>query len=113
VADTEAITSDVGLPALGAGSQLVKVVPTVYGMARIEEHQAWPVVSELMMTLESVIALREFKVRDLVRLEVGQVIESLCANTDDVPVKVGQVQVGWSEFEVVDQRLAVRLTRLA
>ena len=113
MADTEAITSDVGLPALGTGSQLVKVVPTVYGMARIEEHQAWPVVSELMMTLESVIALREFKVRDLVRLEVGQVIESLCANTDDVPVKVGQVQVGWSEFEVVDQRLAVRLTRLA
>lgn len=111
--DTETITSDVGLPALGAGSQLVKVVPTVYGMARIEEHQAWPVVSELMMTLESVIALREFKVRDLVRLEVGQVIESVCANTDDVPVKVGQVQVGWSEFEVVDQRLAVRLTRLA
>ncbi|HWW23431.1 MAG TPA: FliM/FliN family flagellar motor C-terminal domain-containing protein [Edaphobacter sp.] len=113
MADTEAITSDMGLPALEAGSQLVKVVPTVYGMARIEEHRAWPVVSELMMTLESVIALREFKVRDLVRLEVGQVIESLCANTDDVPVKVGQVQVGWSEFEVVDQRLAVRLTRLA
>ena len=113
MADTEAITSDMGLPALEAGSQLVKVGPTVYGMARIEEHHAWPALSELMMTLESVIALHQFKVRDLVRLEVGQVIESLCANTDDVPVKVGQVQVGWSEFEVVDQRLAVRLTRLA
>jgi flagellar motor switch protein FliN/FliY len=113
VADTEAITSDMGLPALEAGSQLVQVVPAVYGMARIEEHHAWPVLSELMITLESVIALREFKVRDLVRLEVGQVFESLCVNTDDVPVKVGQVQVGWSEFEVVDQRLAVRLTRLA
>ena len=111
--DTEARTSDMDLPALAAGSQLVKVVPTVYGMARIEEHHAWPVLSELMMTLESGIALHKFKVRDLLRLEVGQVVESLCADTDDVPVKVGQVQLGWSEFEVVEQRLAVRLTRLA
>lgn len=113
MADTEAITSDMGLPALAAGSQLVKVVPAVYGMARIEEHEAWPVLSELVMTLESGIALREFKVRDLLRLEVGQIIESLCPGSNDVPVKVGQVQLGWSEFEVVEQRLAVRLTRLA
>ena len=111
--DTEAIGSEVGLAALGAGSVLMPVAPMVYGMARIEEHHAWPVLSELGMTLESVIALREFKVRDLLRLEVGQVVESLCPNTDDVPVKVGHVQLGWSEFEVVEQRLAVRLTRLA
>ena len=113
MADTEAIASDIGLPALVAGSQLVKIAPSECGMARIEEHKAWPMLSELSMTLESVIALRKFKVRDLLRLEVGQVVESLCADTDDVPVKVGQVQLGWSEFEVVEQRLAVRLTRLA
>ncbi|HEY6413163.1 MAG TPA: FliM/FliN family flagellar motor C-terminal domain-containing protein [Edaphobacter sp.] len=109
----EAITSEMDLPVLTAGSELVKALPTVYGVARIEEHQAWPVLSELMMTLESGIALREFRVRDLLRLEVGQIVESLCSDTDDVPVKVGKVQLGWSEFEVVEQRLAVRLTRLA
>ncbi len=113
MADTEAIANDMALPALAAGSELAKVVPTVYGMAQIEEHHAWPMLSELMMTVESVVTVREFKVRDLLRLEVGQVIESTCADTDDVTVKVGQVQVGWSEFEVVEQRLAVRLTRLA
>jgi flagellar motor switch/type III secretory pathway protein FliN len=113
VVDTEAIENDIGSPALGTGPVPGKAAPTVYGMARIEEHHAWPVLSELMMTLESGIALREFKVRDLLRLEVGQVVESLCPSTDDVPVKVGQVQLGWSEFEVVEQRLAVRLTRLA
>src|ERR1700727_1701482 len=102
-----------GVPALTAGSELAKVGPTVYGMARIEEHHAWPMLSELMMTVESGVALREFKVRNLLQLEVGQIIESSCADTDDVMVKVGQVQVGWSEFEVVEQRLAVRLTRLA
>lgn len=113
MADTEAIANDMVVPALAAGSELAKVAPTVYGMARIEEHHAWPMLSELMMTVESVVALHEFKVRDLLRLEVGQVIESTCGDTDDVTVKVGQVHVGWSEFEVVEQRLAVRLTRLA
>lgn len=113
MADTEAITSGIGLPALTAGSELARVVPAVCGMARIEEHHSWPTLSALMLTVESAVALREFKVLDLLRLEVGQVIESTCADTDDVPVKVGQVQVGWSEFEVVEQRLAVRLTRLA
>ena len=115
MADTEAIANEIGLPSLGAGPvpMQITVAPTVYGMARIEEHEAWPVLSELVMTLESVIAMREFKVRHLLGLEVGQVVESLCPNTDDVPVKVGRVQLGWSEFEVVEQRLAVRLTRLA
>ena len=111
--DSEAITSDVDLPALEAGSQLARIVPTVYGMERIEEHEAWPMLSELTITLESAIALRGLRVRDLLRLEVGQVVESLCPDSDDVPVKVGHVQLGWSEFEVLEQRLAVRLTRLA
>ena len=113
MADTEAIANDIGLPALAAGAELAKVMPTPYGMERIEEHHAWSVLSELVMTLESGIALRDFKVRNLLALETGQIIESLFADTDDVPVKVGKVQVGWSEFEVVDQHLAVRLTRLA
>jgi flagellar motor switch/type III secretory pathway protein FliN len=112
VTDTE-VTSDTELPALAAGSQLMTVVPAVYGMARIEEHKAWPVLSELVVTLESGISFRGFRVRDLLRLEVGQIIESPCSDSEDVPVKVGQVQLGWSEFEVVEQRLAVRLTRLA
>jgi flagellar motor switch protein FliM len=113
VADTEAIASDMGLPMLAVGSELVNIQPTAYGMAQIEQHHAWPMLSELMMTLESGIALREFRVRDLLQLEVGQIVESMCPDTDDVPVKVGHVQLGWSEFEVVEQRLAVRLTRLA
>ena len=59
------------------------------------------------------IPLYGFKIRDLLRLESGQVIESGWPEAEDVPLCVGQVQVAWSEFEVVEQRLAVRLTRLA
>jgi flagellar motor switch protein FliN/FliY len=51
-------------------------------------------------------------VRDLLALKEGQVFESLSPATDDVPVRVGQAQLGWSEFEVLEQRMALRLTRL-
>jgi hypothetical protein len=45
-------------------------------------------------------------------IKVGQVFESLTPASEDVPVNVGQVQLGWSEFEVQEQRMALRLTRL-
>jgi flagellar motor switch/type III secretory pathway protein FliN len=80
---------------------------------RIEEHESWPVFSGLKMAMTAGVTVKGFKIRDLLRLEPGQVIESSCPETEDVPLKVGQVQVAWSEFEVVDQHLVVRLTRLA
>ena len=82
-------------------------------MMRIEEHVGWPVLSRLTVPISAEIVLAGFKIRDLLALQPGQVIESGCEETEDVAVKAGQVQVGWSEFEVVDQQLLVRLTRLA
>jgi len=113
MADTELIAGDMALAALAAGAEPVRAVPEIPGMARIEEHSAWPVLSRLTVTLTAGIPLNRFKVRDLLRLETGQIVESVWPDTEDVPVKVGQVQLGWSEFEVVEQELAVRLTRLA
>jgi len=80
---------------------------------RIEQHAAWPVLSRLPMQVSAEIALENFKVRDLLALETGSVIQSGWLETEDVTVKAGGVQVGWSEFEVEDQQLLVRLTRLA
>jgi flagellar motor switch protein FliM len=93
------------------------VVPPVQverpGITRIEEHTAWPVLSRLAMPLRAEISLAGFKVRDLLALEIGKVIESAWQETEDVRLKAGGVHVGWSEFEVEDQQLLVRLTRLA
>ena len=47
------------------------------------------------------------------RAVTGQMLSSAWLSTDDVPLKIGAVQLSWSEFEVVEQRMAVRLTRLA
>jgi flagellar motor switch protein FliN/FliY len=39
-------------------------------------------------------------------------VETQWGHGEDVPLAAGQVQLGWSEFEVVDSRLGVRVTRL-
>ena len=51
--------------------------------------------------------------RNLLALEPGQVIETQWAHGEDMPLAAGEVQLAWSEFEVVDSQLAVRVTRLA
>jgi flagellar motor switch/type III secretory pathway protein FliN len=70
-------------------------------------------VSLLPVELDVVVPVREFRVRNLLALEPGQVIESQWGNGDDVPLASGEVQLAWSEFEVIDTQLAVRITRLA
>jgi flagellar motor switch protein FliN/FliY len=59
------------------------------------------------------IPVREFRMRELLALTPGQVIETRWGHGDDLPLAAGDVQLAWSEFEVVETRLAVRVTRLA
>jgi flagellar motor switch protein FliN/FliY len=81
-------------------------------MSKIEEHPAWPKLCRLDLMLAVEIPLPRFKVQDLLRLAEGQVFESTFPDTEDVPLRVGDIQLGWTEFEVVDQKIALRLTRL-
>ena len=107
--DTELSTNSAEPSPLLAGVVGVRSL----GMSRIEEHVAWPLLGRLTVKLQAGVALPRFKVRDLLQLTVGQVVESESSDSEDVSLKIGQVQLGWSEFEVVEQQLAIRLTRLA
>ena len=70
-------------------------------------------VARLPVELDVAVPVREFRVRNLLALEPGQVIETQWAQGEDMPLAAGEVQLAWSEFEVVDTQLAVRVTRLA
>jgi len=70
-------------------------------------------VSRLPVELEVSVPVRNFRVRNLLALEPSNLIESGWGHGDDVPLAAGRVQLAWSEFEVVDTQLAVRVTRLA
>jgi flagellar motor switch/type III secretory pathway protein FliN len=69
-------------------------------------------VALLPVELDVALPVREFRVRNLLALRLEQVIESQWGHGEDVPLASGEVQLAWSEFEVVDTQLAVRLTRL-
>ena len=69
-------------------------------------------VAHLPVELEVSLPARDFRVRNLLALEPGQVIETHWAHDEDMPLAAGDVQLAWSEFEVVDSQLAMRITRL-
>ena len=69
-------------------------------------------VMRLPVELEVAIPLRGFRVRSLLALAPGVIVESQWVHGEDVPLGSADVQLAWSEFEVMDTLLAVRLTRL-
>jgi flagellar motor switch protein FliM len=66
----------------------------------------------LPVELEVAIPLRKFRVRNLLGLQTGVLVESQWVHGDDVPLGLTDVQLAWTEFDVVETQLAVRLTRL-
>jgi len=83
-----------------------------------EQEQAGPAefggpVARLPVQLDVAIPVRAFRVRNLLALEPGRLIESQWGNGEDLPLASGEVQLAWTEFEVIDTQLAVRVTRLA
>jgi flagellar motor switch/type III secretory pathway protein FliN len=66
----------------------------------------------LPVELEVAIPLRDFRVRNLLSLQAGTLVESRWMHGDDVPIGSADVQLAWSEIDVLDTQLAVRLTRL-
>jgi flagellar motor switch protein FliN/FliY len=78
-----------------------------------EQSTLSPLMGRLPVELEVAVPIRNFRVRTLLSLEKGKVIETQWGHGDDLPLSAGDVQLAWSEFEVIETRLAVRMTRVA
>ncbi len=72
-----------------------------------------PVVALLPVELDVAVPVRDFRVRNLLALELGQLIESQWGHGEDLPLACADVQLAWTEFEVVESQMSVRITRLA
>jgi flagellar motor switch/type III secretory pathway protein FliN len=75
--------------------------------------EMWAEAAFLPCVLSIDLQVRNFTIRDLLRMESGTILESGVANGADVPVLVNAHLVGWAEFEIVGRSLAVRMTELA
>lgn len=73
----------------------------------------WLRVEPLPCLLTIEISVPGFTVSDLLHLDPGRIVASGWTVGQDVPLRVNGELIAWSEFEVVQNRLAVRLTELA
>ena len=101
-------------PGAGNSAASAQALIAVPGAEPVEEEQtAWSgAVARLPVELDVSVPVEDFRLRNLLALEPGQVVESRWNYGEDVPLGSAEVQLAWSEFEVVDTSLAVRITRL-
>jgi len=79
---------------------------------RTQESSRYELLPWLPCTLALDIPIVRFTVRSLLQLTRGTVVETAYHQSSDLPLCVNGQLVGWTEFEVVGERLAVRLTDL-
>jgi flagellar motor switch protein FliN/FliY len=84
--------------------RVVEPVPT--------SREIWPEVLELPCQLSAAIEVPNFTVRDLLTLSVNSLVDTQRREGAHVPVLVNTVMVAWAEFDVIDGRLAVRMTEM-
>ncbi len=70
-------------------------------------------VGDAPLLLEVRLPVRNLRVKDILALEKGKIYETGWPADEDLPAGCGGVQLVWTEFEVIEKRLAVRVTRLA
>src|ERR1035437_5198202 len=88
----------------------------VNGLQLVEKYQETDPLESLSWlpcTLALGLPVVRFTVADLLNLASGSIVETAYHQSSDLPLRVNGQLVGWTEFEVVGERLAVRLTDLS
>jgi len=98
----------------GAATAGQALVPSPRQLGEDESEPGFgPLVARLPVELDVAVPVRDFRVRKLLALAPGEMIASQWSHGIDLPLAAGAVQLAWTEFEVLDTKLAVRVTRLA
>ena len=79
----------------------------------VERAAAWAQLQPLPCLLTVDLQVPKYHVADVLRLQPGTVLSTRWRVGADVPLRVNGELVAWGEFEVVENRLVVRLTELA
>lgn len=90
-----------------------KVVKSPLLAERSAERDPSEFLPWLPCTLALDLPVLKFTVGDLLSLSNGSIVETAYHQSSDLPLRVNGQLVGWTEFEVVGERLAVRLTDLS
>lgn len=72
----------------------------------------WSPVSGLPTTVLVAVPVPAFRLRDLLALQPGNILSTAWRGERELPLLAGDVQFAWVEFEVTDEKLGARVTRL-
>lgn len=89
----------------------VAVVPE--STSQPNENERWKKAWALPCDVSVEISVREFTVRKLLQLEPKSIVSTQWTTSANLPLKINGELIAWCEFEVLGNRLAVRLTELA
>lgn len=97
----------------------MSTAPQRFDSQAVEPHSSGPAPQEgdllesmpwLPCTVTIDIPVPNFTIRDLLTLAEGSIVETACHQTSDLPLRVNNLLIGWTEFNVVGDRMAVRIT---
>jgi len=90
--------------------QMVAIAATSVAAPRaMEAEELLPWLTCLLALEISVVG---FTVGSLLKLRPGSLVQTSCHQSTDIPLQVNGVLMAWTEFEVVGERLAARITDL-
>ena len=107
-----AIQGTDSLAGSGAGSAEAVQVPSPQIAGPEEGLFQDPRIRRLPVEIDVAVPIPKFRVRNLLALKAGQLVDSEWGQAEDLPLATSGAQLAWAEFEVMDARLAVRVTRL-
>jgi flagellar motor switch/type III secretory pathway protein FliN len=98
---------------MAAAAQPTPAAPAVTASLPDSLAERWRCVEALSCLLTVEISVPGFTVSDLVHLKRGRIVATRWTVGQDVPLHANNELIAWSEFEIAQNLLAVRLTELA
>jgi flagellar motor switch/type III secretory pathway protein FliN len=86
----------------------IPTVPGVEAKKDVAENFGW-----LPCQLSLEVPVVKFTVGDLLRLGKESSVETDSHSSSDIPLRANGLLIAWTEFEVMGNRLAVRITEMA
>jgi flagellar motor switch/type III secretory pathway protein FliN len=85
---------------------------SVTGLGKSGDKDPVELLPWLPCTLVLEVPVVMFSVGTLLNLKVGGLVETAWHQSTDIPMRVNGLLMAWTEFEVVGERLAARITDL-
>jgi flagellar motor switch/type III secretory pathway protein FliN len=86
--------------------------PAASALSGVREPDPGKLLPWLPCTLALEVSVLGFTVGSLLKLAEGTLVQTSCHQSMDIPLHVNGLLMAWTEFEVVGERLAARITDL-